>query len=537
MAGAEEPEVGIELKEWAMDEAPVGITISDPDRDDNPIIYANEAFERITGYSREEVLGRNCRFLQGEGSDPETVATIREAVDEGESVSVELVNYRRNGEPFWNELTIAPLVDENGRVTNFVGFQDDVSARKEAELAVERERRNLNHILARIRGLLSDLTRVLVEAESRAEIEQGVVERVVETEPYAFAWIGESDGKTVVPRAWASESDLGIGTDTDTDIADFAVDLDGSDHPVARAVETGQIEVDALDGDGRGRPRVDLSGLDGVAAIPLIYGELSYGVLTIYAARPDAFDEREVTVLEALGRAIATALNALESRRILSTDDLVELEFEVDDPGLFLVELSARCECRLDYEGSVSGADSGLSMFFSTNAAPDDILDHAAEVPEIKHATLVSSGAEGRLLEFHMAADSFVSELARRGVRTRSVVAEAGTARIRIELPAEADHRRVTEQFRERYPETELVAYREHERPPITRAEFIEELERKLTERQRTALQKAYLGGYYDSTRRITGDELADSMDISRSTFHQHLQAAERKLISEFLDR
>lgn len=191
MAGTEEGsevEVEIELKEWAMDEAPVGITISDPDQDDNPIIYANEAFERITGYSREEVIGRNCRFLQGEESDPQAIATIRKAIDEGEPVSVELVNYRRSGEPFWNELTIAPLIDESGQITNFVGFQDDVSERKGAELAVERERRNLNHILARIRGLISDVTRELVEAESQEQVEQGVVDSVVEADTYAFAW-------------------------------------------------------------------------------------------------------------------------------------------------------------------------------------------------------------------------------------------------------------------------------------------------------------------------------------------------------------
>ncbi len=109
MAGTEgEPEVDFELKERAMDEAPVGITISDPDREGNPLIYANEAFERLTGYSREEVVGRNCRFLQGEESSPEAVAQMAVAIDAGEAVSVELVNYRADGEAFWNEVTIAP---------------------------------------------------------------------------------------------------------------------------------------------------------------------------------------------------------------------------------------------------------------------------------------------------------------------------------------------------------------------------------------------------------------------------------------------
>lgn len=341
--------------------------------------------------------------------------------------------------------------------------------------------------------------------------------------------VGEPEGKALIPQTWAGDSDI--------EDEDLVIDLDGSDHPAARAIETGQIEVDEFESDGSSRSRIRTGKLNGIAAIPLTYREILYGVLTIYAARPDAFDEREVTILEALGRSIATALNALESRQILSTDNLVELEFEVGNSDLFFVDLSARCKCRLDYEGSVFDADSGLSTFFRTDAEPNDVIDRATELPEVTRATLVNSGTEEHLLEFHMERDSFVAELAQRGVRTRSIVAESGTARIQIELPSEANPRSITEQFRERYPETELITYHERERPPITRGEFIEELEEKLTQRQLTALQRAYLGGYYDSTRRISGDELAASMDISRSTFHQHLQAAERKLIGEFLDR
>jgi PAS domain S-box-containing protein len=132
----------LKLKERAMDEAPVGITISDPATEDNEIIYANDAFERITGYPVEEVLGRNCRFLQGADTSEESVATMRRAVENEEPVVVDVVNYRRNGEKFWNEVTIAPLRDEDGVLTHFVGFQRDITARKEAqlELGIERDR-------------------------------------------------------------------------------------------------------------------------------------------------------------------------------------------------------------------------------------------------------------------------------------------------------------------------------------------------------------------------------------------------------------
>ncbi|MFB6103112.1 MAG: PAS domain-containing protein [Haloplanus sp.] len=131
------------LKERAMDEAPVGITISNPALEDNPVIYANAAFERITGYPVEDVVGRNCRFLQGADTDPETVDRMRRAVDNWKPVTVEVRNYRRNGEEFWNEVTIAPLSGANGEPSHFVGFQRDVTARKRAEQELETERDRL----------------------------------------------------------------------------------------------------------------------------------------------------------------------------------------------------------------------------------------------------------------------------------------------------------------------------------------------------------------------------------------------------------
>lgn len=123
----------LELKSLAMDEAPVGITITDPNREDNPIIYMNDGFEAVTGYSEPETLGRNCRFLQGEATREEPVAEMRKAVDEAQPVSVELRNYRKDGSQFWNRVSIAPVRDDAGTVTNYVGFQENVSDRKERE--------------------------------------------------------------------------------------------------------------------------------------------------------------------------------------------------------------------------------------------------------------------------------------------------------------------------------------------------------------------------------------------------------------------
>jgi len=120
-------------KTRALDKVPVGISITDPTQEDNPMTYVNEAFTEITGYDESEVIGRNCRFLQGKDTDPEHVATIRDAVEEARPVDVTLRNERKDGTPFWNQLSIAPVRADDGTLESFVGYQKDITERKERE--------------------------------------------------------------------------------------------------------------------------------------------------------------------------------------------------------------------------------------------------------------------------------------------------------------------------------------------------------------------------------------------------------------------
>ncbi|MBB6645385.1 PAS domain-containing protein [Halobellus ruber] len=163
----------LRLKEQAMDKAPVGITIGERRGDEIPLIYANERFEELTGYSLN-VLGEDCRFLQGEETDPETVAEIRQALQTEEPVSVDILNYRQNGQKFWNKLDIAPIHDEDELVTNYVGFQTEITDRKLRELRLQVLNRVLSHNLRNkmnvIEGYLSLLRDELDDAEPPQEI-------------------------------------------------------------------------------------------------------------------------------------------------------------------------------------------------------------------------------------------------------------------------------------------------------------------------------------------------------------------------------
>lgn len=123
----------LRLQASALAAAANGILITDPSQPDNPIIYVNPAFEAITQYTAEEAIGRNCRFLQGKKTDPAVALQVREAVHAGQACKVELLNYRKDGTPFWNELSVSPVRDADGRLTNFIGIQSDITERKQLE--------------------------------------------------------------------------------------------------------------------------------------------------------------------------------------------------------------------------------------------------------------------------------------------------------------------------------------------------------------------------------------------------------------------
>jgi PAS domain S-box-containing protein len=144
--------VGLEIRDRAVVAAGLSFTITDPHQPDNPLVFVNPAFERTTGYGYGEAVGSNCRFLQGPATDPAAVAEVRRLLREQEHGTVTLLNYRKDGTAFWNELSLSPVYDGAGALTHFVGIQADVTVRVLAE--AERER----HLAA--------------EQQARAEAEQ-----------------------------------------------------------------------------------------------------------------------------------------------------------------------------------------------------------------------------------------------------------------------------------------------------------------------------------------------------------------------------
>ncbi len=168
------------LKNRALNVAAEGITIADMRLPNQPLIYINEGFERLTGYSAKSMVGKNCRFLQGEDTNPATVQEIRDALASGNECTVEILNHTKDGEPFWNRLSLTPVKDSSGEVTHFIGVQSDITKRKNAEEAL----RKANHQLEMVNR------RMTRNLEAAAAIQSSLLpDKKPQSDKLNFSWI------------------------------------------------------------------------------------------------------------------------------------------------------------------------------------------------------------------------------------------------------------------------------------------------------------------------------------------------------------
>lgn len=289
-----------------LDEAPAGITVTDPTQPDNPIIYANDKFRELTGYSTQEIIGQNCRFLQGPETDSEPVAEMRDAIDAAEDVSVELRNYRADGTEFWNQVAITPLRDDDGSVINYVGFQHDITERKQLEL--ERQRR------VRQQEVVAELGRKALENNELHVLLANAVELVAETLDIDYCKVLELD----------SEGDKlhlreGVGWDEGI-VGNATVSAVDSDSQAAYTLaKKGPVVVENLDTDERFSGPELLTDHDITSGISIVIGSFRnpWGILGTHDREQRVFSEDDVTFVKSVANILATAINRHTDRQEL----------------------------------------------------------------------------------------------------------------------------------------------------------------------------------------------------------------------------
>jgi PAS domain S-box-containing protein len=168
------------LAEIAVERTRMPMVVTDPRQPDNPIVMANKAFLELTGYTAEEVLGRNCRLLQGVGTAPAAIAAIRQGVAAQRDTDVELLNYRKDGSAFWNQLSLSPVHDDAGKLLYFFGSQIDVTEFRKVQTLEASEHRLMKEVDHRARNVLAVVNGIvrLSRADDAVRYAEAIQQRV-----------------------------------------------------------------------------------------------------------------------------------------------------------------------------------------------------------------------------------------------------------------------------------------------------------------------------------------------------------------------
>lgn len=517
--------------------------------DDGQFLRWNDRLNEVTGYSDAELAAMDPLDLVAPEDREEIADAMAIVFGGGEAQTRESELHTNDGEGIPYEFNGSRLTDADGETIGLAGTARDVTERRRRERALRHQAERLE-TLDSINAVIRDVDRALVRASTREEIEAEVCERLASASPYRFAWIGENGASGVQARAWAGAEEGYLDERNDTENAASAGDGDDTDPVTARtAIRTGEMQVVQHIADDPGcepwREAALDRGYQSAAAVPLTYRDTTYGVLCVYAPRPNAFDDTEREVLNELGATIAYAISAAERRRALMTDTVIEVELAIRDPSRFLLSLSADLDCHLALEGLVPQADGSLVEFVTIRGASPTAIAERVAAANVE-ATLVSGGEDGDAEDAAESVFRFVAPghdasisaaLADHGGVVTEATAENGKARIVAEFPADTDVRAVVDALEAKYPDTELLARRERERTDASGARLRSAFADALTDRQHEVLRTAYLGGYFEWPRDTTGEDLATSLGIAKPTFHEHLRAAERKLLTTFFDR
>lgn len=489
----------------------------------------NDQVTEITGYSDAEIAEMQpLQFIAPEDRT-ETMQVIQRVIEEGTG-QTEASAYTKDGERIPHEFWGSVLTDEDGEPVALCGTARDITERKrrESELSAQAERLStLNHINAVIR----DVNEALVRATTRREIESTVCQHLADARPYSFAWIGDLTvtGDRVDPRASA-------GDETGYLDAREAGGEEGT--TAADAIRTGRTQVVqsvAEDPDSQPWREAALEhGFESAAAIPLRYRETDYGVLCVYAPRSGAFADTEREVLTELGETIGYAIAAAEQRRALVSDTVVEVDLGFEPPGPYFLELAATSGATMELEGAVENAEGSVDEFFAVDGDPDAVVEVAESLGG--DCTVVSRFDAGGVIRVNPDQPSIAALVAHYGGILRTAAADDEGGRASLELPAGADVRTIVETVSEAYPGTELLAQRERERTSTSGLEFRDSFDDSLTDRQQEVLETAYHAGFFEWPRNSSAEEVADLLDVTPPTFHEHLRRAERKLLAAYFE-
>jgi PAS domain S-box-containing protein len=426
-----------------------------------------------------------------------------------------------------------PVSDDDGDVSAGLVMTQDVTEQRERERMLERQRERLN-VLNNLNAVIRQINEAIVSQSTREEIQQTVCESLAASDSYEFAWIAEIDPRTdtLTPRVEA-------GVDGYLELISVleAPKEERPNGPASRAITTlePQVVSDVFE-DPTFEPWRDIAreyGYRSAAAIPIVHEGTLYGLVGVYADRGDAFTAEEREVVCRLGEMVGHAMAAVERKRALMSDDLIEVEFRVRDVFDALGVQSSSTAGTITLDSTVPTGDDAYIQYGTVEGDGDEMLRAFADaLPRCDEVTL-DDGFEETRFELRLTDPPVVSTVAGLGGHVEEARIESGDYHMAIRVPPTVDVRQIIESVQEAHPEAEMVTRRQVSRTKQSSASIGRALAESLTDRQVAALEASFYSGFFEWPRRRSGQEIAEKMDVAPATFHQHLREAERKVIEE----
>jgi PAS domain S-box-containing protein len=509
-----------EFNEELVENAPFGLFRLD---EELRITYENPRAEEIIGLPEEmessDAIGVDISKL------PPIVETgqadLFRSLKDGETIEFEFPFESIYGKEAYFTGRAVPLY-RDGEFDGAILMATDISERRQYERELERQREQLAAI-NELNDVVRGITEAVIEQSTRAEIEQVVCEQLAASDSYRFAWMGAAEsGGQLEPRVEA-------GIDGYLDRLTFPSDPDGpsEDGPIGDAIRTQEMQIAQHILDDPDEPSGEYAaefGYRSSAVIPIVHQGMLYGVLGVCSERADAFAEEERDVVGQLGDVVGHAIAAVDRKRALMSDEVIELKIRIPDL------LSTDGNVTIDRVTPV-----GDDEYLLYGTASDDAMsviralgDRRPDWTDVR--TFDETGDEVRF-EARLSDPPMVSIVANYGGNFKTGRIEDGAYSATIQFPPGTNVRRVIDRIQETYLDVRIVSQRQVTRDEPSSQHLPSVLAKNLTERQRIALEAGYFGGFFQCPRHRSGEEVAESLGIGASTFHQHVRKAERKLL------
>ncbi|MFW5922419.1 MAG: bacterio-opsin activator domain-containing protein [Halodesulfurarchaeum sp.] len=384
-----------------------------------------------------------------------------------------------------------------------------------------------------LRGFLRSIQRIhseLAAGATRSAVEKTVVRELVESDLVGFAWIGrpETGDVRLSPTTWA-----------------------GSDSTYLDQIDlTGDVELTPAQEAARNREPVVYqniaehlqhadwaktaltAGMQSASAFPIEYDGVLYGVLAVFGNQSGQFDRTTKSILADVAALLGARIGVQNVRIGTTEPPAIELEVSISDPKHVLYALSREAGVRVRFETVLESREETVRIVVSVpREAPDTIIEAATSLTHVRDTSWFGDPADRRLL-LELDGPCIGTGATHHGGVLRRAVADGDTATVTIGVPADISPRPLLEWLQSTYREVELLAKRE----PEPAQSDLPDPTALLTDRQAEVLKAAYVGGYFENPRQITGEELAETFDISGSAVYKHLRSAEKRLLERLLD-